>query len=604
MGVPRLVSADSDSGKLPAVVLSDLEARFGASASSAKGLVYSKAKTDGTDQASLVQAELDALVTAGGGTWVAPIGTVRLLSDITIKNDNATPPVQPPIVLQGLGEHWSGRGRPIPAGGASVLDLRGSGSYGHIVTSGLGALAISRLTLTDTSGGSTPFVYTTNTALKITETSFIGSKTGVNCNQDAIILGGPNQVEGGGGLDDGFQGYGTEISGNYFQGIRRGLYARAFANGIYFEHNYNSTNCGNPTGAFVEIDGKPTTGVQTIAGGVVGSNIIEVPNYAYGIWVKNAVAMSFTSNDFFDGVAGQGTIGIKFETTATDNRVIGGFCDNRVTHVVDLLGRNSVDEIMLSGVSSVQTKPLRFTSPVGFGGNGGAGPYALSNEGAAAYAKAGAGPSTSTDDSRLYLATRPAKAVTDAVLTSGSTTVTSASAAFVASDQGLPILATGIPGGTFITQVLNGTTVTLTKAATASSTSTALQFGRLGTETQHIMLERGHLVGLGTAPVATGTAATGNSPTLTVTGTDLAGTISIIPGASPTAGTLANITTNKALTGTGHVALTPANAAAAALFAGGVWAARSSSAVWMIGCTGTPVAATEYRFSYHLIQAA
>jgi hypothetical protein len=65
------------------------------------------------------------------------------------------------------------------------------------------------------------------------------------------------------------------------------------------------------------------------------------------------------------------------------------------------------------------------------------------------------------------------RTVTDAVLNS-TTTVTSATAAFVAADIGRIVSATGIPAGTTIANVTNGTTAVLAAAATASATGVSL----------------------------------------------------------------------------------------------------------------------------------
>jgi len=59
--------------------------------------------------------------------------------------------------------------------------------------------------------------------------------------------------------------------------------------------------------------------------------------------------------------------------------------------------------------------------------------------------------------------------VTDGVLTSGSTTLTSATAAFTSADNGATAIGTGIPAGATLTFV-NATTATLSAAATASGT--------------------------------------------------------------------------------------------------------------------------------------
>lgn len=65
------------------------------------------------------------------------------------------------------------------------------------------------------------------------------------------------------------------------------------------------------------------------------------------------------------------------------------------------------------------------------------------------------------------------RAFTDCVTTSGSTTITSATAAFTSTDEESPISGTGIPTGTVIRSVTNSTTAVLSKEATASATVTA-----------------------------------------------------------------------------------------------------------------------------------
>jgi hypothetical protein len=71
-----------------------------------------------------------------------------------------------------------------------------------------------------------------------------------------------------------------------------------------------------------------------------------------------------------------------------------------------------------------------------------------------------------------------ARFVHDAHVTSASTTVTSASAAFVAAyDVNLPVSGTGIPVGATIASVTNATTIVLSAAATATSTTGSLTIG-------------------------------------------------------------------------------------------------------------------------------
>jgi hypothetical protein len=68
----------------------------------------------------------------------------------------------------------------------------------------------------------------------------------------------------------------------------------------------------------------------------------------------------------------------------------------------------------------------------------------------------------------------PARTVADGATTSASTTVTSATAAFTSADVGRGISGAGIPAGTTIASVTNGTTVVLSAAATATAAGVTL----------------------------------------------------------------------------------------------------------------------------------
>lgn len=72
-----------------------------------------------------------------------------------------------------------------------------------------------------------------------------------------------------------------------------------------------------------------------------------------------------------------------------------------------------------------------------------------------------------------------ARTVTDGVLTSGSTTITSATAVFLSAEVGAPIGGIGLPVGTTIATWVSATTVTLSNAATATATGVSLTFGGL-----------------------------------------------------------------------------------------------------------------------------
>lgn len=270
------------------------------------GEVRSKSKPGSTDQTSTVQGELQSLYNAGGGTLILPssaFGAVTIkVTNLTLPNDGTTIAKMPSIIIKGQGGHTSGVGS-TPTGG-TILEFTGTDTYGLIKSNGIGRLTIRDLTLQNKNvATTTPFIYTTNTTLLVCGVGFVGANAGTAANQDAIVLGGPNQVQNGSGWTDGFQGYGTVISENYFSNIRAAVKGQAYANAVVVRDNTIWSTCGNPAGAAIEWDGKPTTGTQTAAGNVISGNLIEVTNYQYAIRLKNSSQSTVTGNNVYDASA-------------------------------------------------------------------------------------------------------------------------------------------------------------------------------------------------------------------------------------------------------------------------------------------------------------
>jgi prepilin-type N-terminal cleavage/methylation domain-containing protein len=69
------------------------------------------------------------------------------------------------------------------------------------------------------------------------------------------------------------------------------------------------------------------------------------------------------------------------------------------------------------------------------------------------------------------------RAVSDGVITNGSSTFTSATAGFSSADVGKALIGTGIPSGTTIQSYSSATTVVMSANATASTTGTAVTIG-------------------------------------------------------------------------------------------------------------------------------
>jgi hypothetical protein len=285
------------------------------------------------DSTAAIQAAITHAMLTGKTLWV-PDGTFRIDSVITIPNDGATPPKQKPLKIVGAGAHMSGRGTAV--NGGTVLDLRGVGPYGKIVTSGLGLVEATGVTFSDDSGDATPFIYTTNTTLKIHENGFIGSKIGENCDQDAIILGGTQEIEGQGGLDHGFQGYGTVIRDNYFNKIRRAVYGRTFANAVIVRDNtvWSSAGSNLADGAAIEFDNVAAGATQYDTGNVIDGNLIEATNYPYPIKLGRATQNTISGNNIFDATATT-LAAVRFESTAVQNILIDGYTPGSLAKVSD-----------------------------------------------------------------------------------------------------------------------------------------------------------------------------------------------------------------------------------------------------------------------------
>lgn len=99
-------------------------------------------------------------------------------------------------------------------------------------------------------------------------------------------------------------------------------------------------------------------------------------------------------------------------------------------------------------------------------------------------------------------------------------------------------------------------------------------------------------VGLGTGPPA---------PAFTGPGTDPAGNVSLGTGTAPAAGALCTVTFNSTYTNPPGLALTPTNAATAAL---GLFVSSIAGGSFVVSCTGTPAASQPlgtYTFSYSAI---
>lgn len=268
-----------------------------------------------TDDSTAVIAAIAATSTAGGGVVYFPKGTYRIDSQIVLPNNGGTPPTQKALRFTGDGALFSGQGG-APNGG-SILDLRSTTGPAKIDTRGLGLLEIDRLTLEDSTDGTNAFIQTTNTTLHINHAAFYGKTSGVTAAQDAIVLGSTTTTLDGSSTAA-FQGYGTVIDTNYFGRIRRGVYARTYANGVVIINNTWWNSCGGV--AAIESDG-----LNDNNGGLyIGGNLIEESNYTYAMKFTKTNTSSIIGNNLYDTTATT-TAHYRFEAGAIYNTVIAGF---------------------------------------------------------------------------------------------------------------------------------------------------------------------------------------------------------------------------------------------------------------------------------------
>ena len=560
------------------------------------------AKMDGSDETDLIQGAIADLVAAGGGTLLlpaSPIGAPIMVTNLVIPNDGATPAKQPVIILRGQGPHWSGRGS-SPLGG-TTLEFTEAADYGLLATNGLGLLGIQGITFRNTNPEiSTPFIYTTNTTLHIVGNAFVGAKTGAACDQDAIVCGGTKNIEGQSGWDHGFQGYGTLVEGNFFSGIRRIVYGRTFFNANRIIGNTAWTTCGHSAGAAIELDGDAAgeASGSFAVGNVISDNLIEMPNYLYGIRLRYASRNTIRHNNLYDAHDATTQVGVMVEAVAQDNNVLEGFTDQRCAPLCDLAGTTTFAP-STAGVPTPIRAATYHRDFLLLQGKGGDGAMSVASSGERATLRA---VTASGGYPRARVMSFPGITVADAETTSGSRTLTSATAGFTVADQGVIISGPGIQSATYITQVVSATTVLLSKAATATATGVTVTFPRVTSAArEEVEFSRGHWRALGSDPTAVVGAGSGGG-SASVSGKDVAGRVTVTTGGSPTAGALCSWTPSINYNTVARVQITPRNAATAALLAGGYWISGTTSAQ-TLNTVAAPAASTAYEFDYLVVEA-
>ena len=254
------------------------------------------AKCDGiTDDTTAINNTISAASAAGGGTIEFPAGTCVMDSAMAIPYTGSTNPVQEPLRLTGtasspdsyLGNSQYGTSAPI---GGTTLDLRYAGGDGtHVAkidTRGAGSLQIDHLTIKSSGTDATTFIFTTNTSLNIHNDVFIGNPLcdRQTCTQTVIQLGATSPLSstvGTNAATDGFQGYGTNITGNYFAHIKIAVGFGGSANGVNVSNNTVDSTSGSS-----DTQGAPYVfyGVGLGTGGnILFGGIVEMAGYPYAV---------------------------------------------------------------------------------------------------------------------------------------------------------------------------------------------------------------------------------------------------------------------------------------------------------------------------------
>jgi hypothetical protein len=653
-------SAGSDAVALAESQVTGLTTDLGA-----KLQVFNVAATVGaSDNTAALNSALAAAYAAGGGTIVYPAtGTYKHLGQILVPTNGANPPLSVPIRITGQGASY---GINTLSLGATRLDFRYAGrTITDLVTDGtitvtsataaftsadIGAFVkapgitsdspptviksvtnsttavLNQAALTTASGQTAviggakiealgwglltvdncdlvndgtdplPILRSTNTICKLS-CGFSGVGNATTCVTDAWIAGGVNPATNTGTPNDGFQGYGSVVKDCGFHRIRRWVVAPAsgtnYFNGVPIHDNICDTSCGSAL-----TNGAPIELYNGVAN-TIHDNTVEVVNYPIGV----AALFGATSlntlgpNGAYDETSTTQAI-YYFGSNAAPNLIIDGFHDETLPLKIDTA---VLPQTVIGFTYGQPTQmPYRAFLNNAFGGYPNGVFKALSAHADSAWLAAY---DSAHPDAGASIQSTSSMSFTDGV-TNSTTTVTSATAAFVSNDYGSPIMGAGLPNNVFITKVVNTTTVIISKAATASATGVTIYINRdgygTGTAWTLVKFERNHILSQGSAPSGASDTAAGTGKAITVTGTDMAGSISLTVGTGSTAGQQLHVAPSNAWTVAPKVILFPTNALAAGQ-AGNIYNTEGSNPFIALQAIA-PLAAGVYTWDWVAIQ--
>lgn len=264
---------------------------------------------NGTDETTAFNALMANFYASGGGCLAIDAGkTLRLDSQITIPKDGGTPWAMPPIRITGANASIvSADVIPSVPQGGSVLDLRYAGN--RIVSLGQGTLEVDHLTIRNGGSACGAFFYTTLTNLRLHDNSILGANTQSAACEDVWIAGGTNStaIPLAGDANDYFQGYGSYVSNNFADKIRRLVLGRVAFNSIPIVNNRIWSRSGSnlttaitaatnaaaavltsaahsfPTGAILPLTISGFTGNWTPLNGIHNATVLGVDTFSVAV---------------------------------------------------------------------------------------------------------------------------------------------------------------------------------------------------------------------------------------------------------------------------------------------------------------------------------
>lgn len=329
--------------------------------------------TASIDLTAKIQTAMTALLVTGGDL-LFPAGQYKMApGTISLGYNAATVSRIKPFRLLGEWPDWRATtGSSAAPSGGTIFDFQGTPigqGVGCIELFGTGYVEIEGITFYQNgTAHAVPYIYDTNACMQIQHCGFFGhaSKSGLTCNQDAILLGHTgSQAQIDGTPTSRFQGYGTVIRENIFNKLRRGVWIRRAGNDVAVVHNTWWNECGSDggsgaaSGAAIEvqgISGSSTGGVKIIG------NLIECGSYYYGIRLGDYTSsISVIGNGFYDP-GGQMVAFVQISpTNSSYHLIIAGYHPDTVTFVEDNNGTSTIINPHQAQMSSYP-QPARYTN--------------------------------------------------------------------------------------------------------------------------------------------------------------------------------------------------------------------------------------------------